>query len=273
MTVASTLGKKLGPLSRGAWLGLGAGGTALYLLYRRHLNTLAAQAGASTATTGGTTIPNDLSNFPTAPVYNTWADWVTAAVSSMSSNTPGLSSTDAFNAIQSWINGSCVSSKAYNALGAIIMSQGVPPGFGTGTPQLTACPTDTTTPSAPAPTFPSLPAPGQVAPNLSPSIITAMENNGEHLVSQAFDPVTNTWLYLTNLGGVYTASADPAKPGGVFYGSYLGLGPSGQQGAGPEGETSRGGFTTITPLSDGGYTLTDANGEQYSFGPTEGKTA
>ena len=148
------LQKKAGPLSRGAWVGVGAATLIAWYVYKRYQADAAANAAnASTATTGGTTIPGSEAVTSTAgstPVWSSYAQWQQAAISAMANSIPGYSATDAFNDLADWINGSCVSSQGYTAIGNVLNNTGVglPPGFGTSLPPLTACATATTTTTA-----------------------------------------------------------------------------------------------------------------------------
>ncbi len=86
-----------------------------------------------------------------------------------------------------------------------------------------------------------------------------MTTNNETLVSTEFDKYTNTWLYLTNKGGVYALNPNGTTRGAVFYGSYLGL-PA----AAREGVRS---FERIIVNSNGTYTLVANTGQEYTFTP------
>jgi hypothetical protein len=190
------------------------------------------------------------------------AAWEQAAISEMSGSS--LSPADALNGLTDWINGQCVTAAQYAGIGSIIETIGLPPGFST-VPVLSVC-ADATTPTptaaapapaaaAPAPAAASTAAPG-APPNLPAQLIQAMTGNGESVVDNAWDPVTQEWIYLTNKGGIY-ALTPTGQAGGTFYGSAFNLGNA------FAGRTAE--RLTINP--DGGYTITDATGSNYTFGP------
>jgi hypothetical protein len=105
----------------------------------------------------------------------------------------------------------------------------------------------------------SSPAGGDASgpPSLSAALEAQLKSNGEY-ITQVVDDASGGYLYLTQKGGVYNSDGSPN------YGSYLGLPASAQNQTGT--------FTSITPLSGGGYTETDTQGSSYSFGAGPGQT-
>ena len=90
--------------------------------------------------------------------------------------------------------------------------------------------------------------------------------SGERIVDSVWSP-TYGWLNLTNFGGIYTggggsASINELDHGGSFLG-YAGTSADPGLEVAIHGKFDRGGIT-VTP--DGGYVLTNALGERYSFG-------
>ncbi len=293
--------KKLSPVAIGAIV-VAAGGT--YWLIRRHQSQQA--AAASNGLTGGSTIPGGgVSGSTPAASPNTLAQWIQQALSTITN--AQYSSTAALNDINAWLAGQCVSAQGYTALGGLIGTLGVPPGYNT-LPQLSVCtaPPPTTTGggswSAPLPgtggtptgssplpgdgtggtsttgntaigSVPGTPAgssspvstPGGV-PSLGAGLIAQLTTAGEHIVATAFDPQLNggEYLYLTNLGGVYSQTQQGTP--GQIWGSYLGL--TGQTPL-PNGQQRQ--FNGLTVNPDGSYTLTDTNGESYKFGNGPGQ--
>jgi len=153
------LKQKAGPLSRGAWLGVGGATFLLYYLYKRHLANAAAAAGtASSALLGGTTIPSPSGggvstsgSGTTAGGFSDFGSWEQAAINAMTG--PGYGSAAALNDLTSWINGQCVTAAGYNAISGIVSNQsiGLPPGFGSSLPPVTVCPASTPSPTVTTP--------------------------------------------------------------------------------------------------------------------------
>ena len=201
------------------------------------------------------------------PVFQSFGGWQQAAIAAMAGGV--LSPADALNGLTSWINGQCVTAKQYNGISSIITTVGLPPGF-SAVPTLSVCPSSGSGGGAVSPPAPPSPAPATSAPsspgnppNLAQTLIAAMTANGEHLVSgPVWDSVANEWLYLTQKGGVY--AIDPTGGGGShFYGSGL----SSSLGGAFSGHTAQG----ITANPNGGYTITDTGGSNYTFGPGAGQ--
>jgi hypothetical protein len=143
----NALTKKAGPLPRWGWVAVGGGA---YLVYRFvKARSAAASSTAASGTTGGTTTTGG------AGTFSSIADWTQAALDFGASN--GLDPGDAFNQIQAYLNGNCVTQAGYNFLSAAFAntSIGLPPAaFDTAQlPTLSVCPgaTTTTPPTTPPP--------------------------------------------------------------------------------------------------------------------------
>ena len=78
-----------------------------------------------------------------------------------------------------------------------------------------------------------------------------MRMNREHVIDAVYQPVTRTWLYLTDLGGVYTAG------GHGFFGSWQSV---------PR-VLVLGKPLKIRANPDGGYAILNQFGQLYTFGP------
>lgn len=149
-------------------------------------------------------------------------------------------------ALQNYSAGQALPQGEYNIIESAIRLVGNPPS-GTALPTLQKI----APPAAAAPPpAASSPAPS-VAPPLSGALQSLMTSNGEYIVDTAYDNATNSWLYLTQKGGVY----------GGGYGSIFSLRPGSFT-----GRTAQ----SITALGNGGYTIRDTAGEQYTFSPTPG---
>lgn len=256
---------KAGPLPVWGWAAVAAGGFVIYR-YIRNRQSAAASTAAS-GTTGGTTIPTDLlgtSTSSTPTTYDTLAEWEQAAISQLSGQ--GLGGADAANAIGNWLNGTCVSASVYNQLSGVITTTGLPPGYDSTTlPALTVCPSTNQTPTTTTSTTTTsvatsgAPAPSS-PPNLPTSLIAAMTNNGESIVDTQWNSVTQEWIYLTNKGGIYTLGPQGQTSGVPFYGSIFDL---------PAGTFAGRTAVKLTINPDGGYTVTDQNGENYTFSPSQ----
>jgi hypothetical protein len=138
------LKKKVAGQPTWAWLAevIAAGGIFIYLRAR----STAAAGTASTAAEDTTDEPitTDNSDSESAgTTYSTFGQWEEAALASMVG--PTYSSTQAFNDLNSWINGNCVSATGYTLIGQFITSGGLPPGFGSDLPALSVCASSTTT--------------------------------------------------------------------------------------------------------------------------------
>lgn len=260
-------GKGIAGLPIWAWGAILAGSVGVYLLYKRYVNDQAAAADSAT-TDENTAEPLDTgassttSNTPA--VYSTFSAWEQAALSAMTG--PNYNAAQALNDLSAWTNGECVSSAGYNAIGNILETVGLPPGFGSSTPTLAVCADSGTTSggttgSTTGGTTSTTTAATTKPPGLSASLQAAMTNNGEHVTDTVYDATTKTWLYLTNKGGVYALNNNGGTTGATFYGSYLGL---------PAKDTEGGSrtFNQIQVNSNGTYSLIDTLGQVYNFTPT-----
>lgn len=191
-------GKKHGPFTTLGWVGVGGATFLAYYLYKRYTADSAASAAttaAEDALAGGDTIPSGDSTTgsttTSTSTYSTWQDWESAAIPALialrAHNAPGAndySPTQAFNDLQAWYNGSCVSALGYSLIGQIIESQGLPPG---GALSLTVCPSAG---SSPAPTTPT----------------TTPTSTNTHTLTQNFDVATGQTFAVTGVaqrGGSY----------------------------------------------------------------------
>lgn len=260
--------KKIGGLSPVTWGVIGIGSIATYYLWTRYRS-----AQNANALSGGTTIPQPTTSGTTTTGPQTLAEWFQAAISAMTTVKYGPSA--ALNDLNAWLNGNCVSSDGYSAIGNIISTIGLPPGYNGVTPTLSICSNGNTgggssTNTPPAATSSGITNDTSIIPALPASYSAMMTNNGERIVADAYDAATKTYLYLTDLGGVYTLDQN-GNPGGVFYGSYLGLPAQDRQTA--PGVTRY--FNNIIVNGDGTYTLVAANTpnpangqpETYTFAP------
>lgn len=253
-----TLDKKHGPFTTKVWVIAGAGTFAAWILYRR-LRGGSSSSAPSSALLGGSTIPGP-SNPPPASAPQTYAQWLMAAAQAITNGPGGLSFADAYNAITDWVNGSCIPATAVSGVSEALNSVGLPPGFGGSLPPITACPSSGGS-STPTTGGSSNTAPPGAPPNLPAKIIAAMTTNGEHVVSTQWDPVYKDWVFLTNKGGIYNLSATGGQGAG-FLGSIFTLA---DQAGWNNGTTRQAAQLTIDP--NGGYTITDTAGEQYTFQP------
>lgn len=260
--------KRVGPLP--VW-GYGAVGVGAFLIFRllKSRSKGGTASAANIPLSGGIGIPAGQSGVG-PQTFASFGGWQQAAIAAMAGGV--LSPADALNGLTSWINGQCVTAGQYNGISSIITTVGLPPGF-SSVPTLSVCPAPTAAaaPAAAAPAAAASAAPAAPAapvnpgnpPNLSQTLIAAMTANGEHLVSgPVWDSVANEWLYLTQKGGVYTIDPTGAN-GSQFYGSGL----SSSLGGAFSGRTARG----ITANPNGGYTITDSLGSNYTFGPGAGQ--
>lgn len=265
------IGKKVGPLP--VW-GYGAVGVGAFLVFRLLRSRKSSGTTIATPLSGGIGIPGGQAagNVSGLPVFSSFSSWEQAAISAMAGGQ--LDPATALNGLTSWINGQCVTQNQYAGISSIIETVGLPPGF-SSVPTLSVCAPPGATSgggagngnpgtSASAPSTTSASAPSTTAnpggpPNLSQSLIAAMTANGEQLVgSPAWDSVANEWLYVTNRGGVYALA-----PGGAIGSQFYGSGLSPSLGGAFAGRTASG----ITANPNGGYTITDTAGENYTFGP------
>jgi hypothetical protein len=236
------------------------GGLVYYVIRERSKAAAATTSGLS----GGTTVPVAVTTTGGTTGPTTLAAWIQDALSQITSGT--YTSSEALNDINSWLGGNCVSKAGYSAIGNLVASLGEPPGYST-LPVLSVCPTTPgttttkTTTTTPKPASSTDNAPG-APPNLPTALRAAMTGNGESIISTEWDPILREWIFATNKGGIYNLSPS-GTAGPTFYGSYLGLPASVRNVART--------FTKLTIDPNGDYTLTDSNGESYTFTPTTGK--
>lgn len=141
MAADAGLKKKIGPLSIGAWAGVGVATIGVFYVIRRRS---AAKAGSAAATglTGGGTIPaagaiTSTIGSGSGSAYASTADYLAAIVPIISQaakqQNPGartsLDSAWAYTQATRWLmNGQCVGARGYKAIGAAIATTGLPPG-------------------------------------------------------------------------------------------------------------------------------------------------
>lgn len=154
-------------------------------------------------------------------------------------------------ALQDYSAGLPLPQNEYNVIESGIRLVGNPPS-GIALPGLQSSPAPAAT--APAPTTPTpVASSASGPPGLSSSIMNGLTGNGEYIVDTVYQPVTGTWLYLTQKGGVY------AEGGNGFFGSLFSL---------PPGTFNGRTASQIIPQPNGGYTVIDTQGETYNFGPS-----
>jgi hypothetical protein len=269
--MAGALSKKAGPLPRWAWFAVAVGVGGVYILYKRHEASSA--ANSADALSGSTAVPTTgngqgvTTTTGTGPSFSDFGSWEAAALSVMGQN--GIGGADALNAITNWINGACVSAAAYQALSQVITNSGVglPPGFGTSLPSLSVCPSSSTPPTSPSSPAPA-PTPTPKAPALPASVAAAMAHNNEHLVgAPQWDPKYGTWLFLTNKGGIYAVNQKGQGTGAGFFGSIFSLPDHFANWVNGSGQYIRQ-AASLTVEPNGGYIITDTAGEKYDFHPT-----
>lgn len=134
------------------WVAVAGGIGVTYYLYRRYEDDVA----SATTTNGSTsTDAGDTSSDTTVPAstgtgiqtqYADFATWQGAALAAMTAIKPApgekgtsyISTTEALNALTSWLNGSCVDQRGANAIGAALQHVGLPPGYST-VPPISVC--------------------------------------------------------------------------------------------------------------------------------------
>ena len=140
------LTKKAGPLPVWGWFAFAGGGFLVYRFIKARQS--AGAVNAASGTTGGDLIPNDIglpsSTGGTTATFTSVGAWTEALLENLTQ--AGISPGDAYTAAQAYLNGTCVTQGAYNAIAAAILSPnvGLPPGF-YSPPSLSVCPTATTT--------------------------------------------------------------------------------------------------------------------------------
>ncbi len=205
---ATGLNKKVGPLTTKMWLLSGLGIGAAYYIYSRIKNSSSAAlpASATGVNTAGGTIPGNSITSSAAgsglPVFSSIGDWMNSAIPSMTS--AGLDPQSALNAINDWLNGSCISQAGYNALGSVLTSQGLPPGYSTQLPPLSVCatsaPAGTTTPTTTttAPATEPIPATPAVPATPAPSVLSSAITTVKQLAQSLNVPVSSITPNTTN---------------------------------------------------------------------------
>lgn len=236
---------------KGATIGIGAGALVLFYLYMKKKSASA----ASSSTTGYSTGSQ-------APVYLVGTNPNSPSNTSVSGQ--GVSASQLFSQLQnqqsiidSYLAGSLPggvsalpgqnypSSSMYNTLGVYPAPNtlGIPVGSTGGTTnQNTSLGQQTQSWIPPNPNIinPKTAAPGETA-----------------FVSSAYDPQTNLVYSLTNDGGVYSTNPTTGgMAGGPFFGSAFSIGQGGNN-------LFSQGNISINP--NGGYTLTNNQGQTFSF--------
>ena len=138
--MAEPAGKRTG-LNKTTWA-LIAGGTLAAVLIVKRLRSSSSSTGASTALTGGTSIPAPSGTSPVSAPLNTLGQWIDAGLSSGTTATYNAGALS--NDITSWLNGGCVTTGGYNVISSLLESNGLPPGYASA-PTLSVCPDATTT--------------------------------------------------------------------------------------------------------------------------------
>ena len=140
MATDAGLRKKIGPLSVGAWAGVGVGVLGVFYVIRKRASSKG--SAAATGLTGGGTIPGGTGITTTIGTgsgssYASTADYLAAVVPIISQaakkQNPGattkLDSAWAYTQATRWLmNGQCVGARGYQAIGAAIATTGLPPG-------------------------------------------------------------------------------------------------------------------------------------------------
>ena len=155
--------KKVGGLSPVAWGLAAVGGFGVFYLYRRMRASSAASAANQGLPVGsGATIPAGSTGGAGTglPSFSSFSAWEQAALGSMTGF--NYSASQALNDLIGWVSGQCVSAAGYTAIGNVIQTQGLPPGFGTSLPPLTVC--AVASPVPPANPIPTPTHPGGVLP-------------------------------------------------------------------------------------------------------------
>ena len=148
MAKESGLSKKVGPLSTGAWIGVGAAAIGVLYVYRRRSAANAAATGAQGITGGNLPlglIPSgstDTTQASTSSSQFASLDQWQAALLQALYKTPevknqAISNAGAYNAVSRWSNGQCVGPQQFSALSRVLPTIGLPPGF--SAPPLTIC--------------------------------------------------------------------------------------------------------------------------------------
>lgn len=274
------LERKLGPFPVWAWAVIFVGA---YLLYK-HLHgstssnsqaaieqamlngeALAGASGSANNAPSGTSGSGSIS-LGSTPTPSALEQWITDAQNYFTQ----LGITGGNGALAAFTAGQPLSQAQYDLIesatkvlgGAPGLSGPIAPTAPTSTPTTAPTSTPTTTPTT-TPSTTSTP----IEPSLPVNLVNAMQANGQHIVSSAFDKVTNTWYYLENNGGVYAITPN-GQNSGYYMGSYMDLPASGRMV--PAGAPQRT-FNQIAINNDGSYTLTSTGGQTYTFNPSTRK--
>jgi hypothetical protein len=164
----------------------------MYVLYARYRADAA--ANATTATTGGTTIPSgtDESSGSSTNSPTTLGAWEADALGMMTG--PYYTSAQAFNDITQWLSGQPVSAQGFAAIGNAIDTLGLPPGIGS-LPPLTIANNVPTGVSSVLSGSGFLP-PGATATTPDTGTLTAVDSAGN----------VYTWITPAQLAGLATGT-------------------------------------------------------------------
>jgi hypothetical protein len=155
------LSKKVGPLPVWGW---GAAGVSSLLIVRYLRARSSANASvAANGTTGDTLTPSEESALAALegagttssatssfPNFSSTAQWFEAGLEFLTGN--GVDAGDAYNGLNAYLNGNCVSQAAYTAISQMLASTsvGLPPGF-SAPPTLSVCASPVATSTNPSP--------------------------------------------------------------------------------------------------------------------------
>lgn len=162
-------GKKILGLNPLAWAGIGVGGIGI--VYYLHKRSTAAAAAAATGLTDANTAPAADSTSATTTPPATLAAWINDALGT--STTATYTNTNLLNDINEWLGGNCVSAAGYSAIGNLVSTLGVPPGYST-TPTLSVCSSSTGTLGGGTGVNPGGPMIPATTPNTDPAVLAAI---------------------------------------------------------------------------------------------------
>ena len=262
----NALTHKVGPLPVWGWAAVIIGA---YLLYRfLHKSSSTATTATTDGTINGSNNANGLVGTEGASVngagqivdtatgtvlgtvsggdnstVTTPGDWVTAAMQSVESL--GFDPAAVEQAFQAYTSGQPLTTGQYGIIESAFNTTGAAPAP-LGLPQMVV-------PSAPVAVAPT-PAPVAALPSSPPNPATLFGNIVGNIIS-TFQSGSG-WTYVTNRGYVYNS------PGATYYGGTNG---------GAIGGAVASNITSATPITSGpnagGYTLYNAAGQSYVFGP------